>query len=199
MLSNMRLFRVWPVCFCLLLVGCMKEDTETVLLPIPAREVVGIPLPEGFDNHFQVNEGPNPPDIAGLFLATPMKLDYASDGYYNPRFYDLTFGFSHLYGRNTTDYGESQGGSVGSAIPAQVIGNGNKFTVYFISNMKDDEEMWSCKTATLISGTLESDGISDFQYANVMIEKKDPFGKIMDAGQYHVFHDDDNFVSVIGE
>lgn len=194
----MRRLGVLGICLLLLFTGCLKDDDETVLLPIPASKILGIDLPEDFENHFHVNEGSNPPDVFGRFLATPMVVEYASDGYFNPEFYDLSFEFSHLYGRNTTMYGERQHSSSGRGTNAQVIGSGNDFTVFFYSELQDQIEQWKCKTATIISGTLLSNGISNFQYANIMIEKDDPLGKIMEVGQYHIFHDEDGFVEMNG-
>lgn len=117
-----------------------------------------------------------------------MAIDYASDGYWNDDYYTLYMSFTSVVGRHTTTYIERQNSSSATTSYSRVIGSGNDFTVYFLSDMSDSIEHWSCTMLTIISGAVSSAGIDNFQYSNAMIEKNDPYHKIMDVGEYHVLN-----------
>lgn len=191
----------WPatvllLCFSLLTNSCLKEDDATVLLPLPVGTIVGVDIPEGLLDHVQINEGTNPPSIEGYYMATPVQIEYASDNYWNAEYYNLYMAFSATEGRNNVAYRERQNNSTGSSTIGRIIGDGDDFTLYFTSTMKDDNEHWSCKTLTIISGSVAEGGIAHFQYANAMLEKEDPNHHIMEVGEYHVLHDGDEFVDI---
>lgn len=176
----------------LLFSSCLKEDNATVLLPLPIGYIYGVDIPDGMLDHIAVNQGTDPPNIEGKYLATPLTLEYASDNYWNDDFFDLYLAFTRVEGRLKTTYRESQSQMTGTAPQAKVIGQGNNFTVYFTTSMKNDEENWSCTTLTIISGRLTLQGIADFQYSNAMLSKNDPENKIMPVGAYHVFNTQGN-------
>lgn len=180
----------------LITVGCLKDDDATVLLPLPIGDVEGVEVPADFFDNININEGTAPPDIKGSYVADSVTIEYASDDYWNGEFYSLFMRFASIEGRNITNYKEKQKSSSAETSYARVIGNGNDFTVYFIMDMSDNAEHWKCKTLTVISGTLQSDGIANFQYANAMLEKDDPYNKIMEVGEYHVFNNRDGIVAL---
>ena len=174
--------------------SCIKDDNATVLLPLPIGDIQGVTLPDGMIDHIHVNEGTDPPGIMGKYVADAMTIDFASDEYWNNEFYTLYMSFTSVVGRHTTTYLEKQNSSSASTTYSRVIGSGNDFTVYFISDMADPRESWSCKMLTIISGTVSSSGIDNFEYSNAMIEKTDPYNKIMAAGDYHIFNNNGKLV-----
>ena len=182
----------WVVCSCLS--SCLKDSQDTVLLPLPVGTIYGVDLPEGLTDHIKVHDGIDPPSLEGSFWATPMEVEYASDGYWNGEYYDLYIAFTAMDSRNVTSYREKQNSSSGVSSKARVIGSGNNFTAYTEVEMQDPKEDWWCKVLTIITGTVEGNGIEDFQYANVMLEKRDPYNKLMEVGEYHILHDKDNHV-----
>ena len=185
-----KVFNVIVLSFLMIMLfaGCIKDDNATVLLPLPIGDIEGVDVPAGLLDYIHINEGVNPPDIKGCYMADSVTIEYASDDYWNDEFYGLFMKFASVEGRNITKYNERQKNSAAEATLARVIGSGNNFTVYFVMDMSDDIEHWTCKTLTIISGTLQSDGIANFQYANAMLEKNDPYNKIMEVGEYHVFN-----------
>lgn len=168
--------------------GCLKNDDATVLLPLPIGDVVGVDPPPGMLDDIQINEGTAPPDIVGNYVADSMTIERASDDYWNAEFYNLYMSFTNVVGRNFTTYKERQSTSSATSSLARIIGSGNDFTVYFVMEMSDPVEQWKCKTFTVISGTLTSQGIANFQYSNAMLEKNDPLDKLMNVGEYHVYN-----------
>lgn len=166
--------------------SCLKDEESTVLLPLPIGYIQGIDFPEGMLDQMQVNEGTHPPEIGGRFWAQPA-LVYASDNYWNDNYYDLFFAFDNIFGRLSTAYKEKQSTSQSASTLARVIGDGDNFTVYFTNEMKDPVEDWECTTATIISGTMAPQGISNFEYGTTLIKKRDPHNKLMPEGSYHIF------------
>lgn len=168
-------------CSILLFSSCLKDGDDTLVLPTPDGKIPYSVIPERLqdslrDNGFVIHEGINPPSIVGKYLVSPMELQYASDHYQN-NFYDLYMTYSGQYRRGPISYSETQIDTVlGKSSMANVIGQGNEFTMYCYqtvakTNQRGDT-LYSCSTATVVSGVIEEAGIKDCQYSNIVLDKK---------------------------
>jgi len=189
-----------------LFTGCLKEGTDTIVLPYPYGKIPYDVIPQHIqdsliDRGFVINEGVNPPTVKGKFLLSPMDGKYASDGYYNPVFRKLYVGFSGQMPRGKVNYIQGQSDTiflnesqindvVGNAERARIIGEDSSFTLYCIQTIQVDKSSWS-KTASVVSGTLTKSGIKDCQYAEYIIEKNDESGRISELGTFRYWNDGD--------
>ena len=182
------------------LTGCMKETGEIILLPIKNKQipvtVLSKELQSELSRYIPIHEGDTPPDIAGVYLTSPMRLKYASDGYSND-FYDMNWKVEPLGWWNRTTYSEWQNTVAGSAIEAHMIGSNELFTMYTIDHVVNEDEGWCCDLVTLVSGRRTTDGIADYHYAIVMRDKWDENGQLMEPDYYRVFTDGDGLASKI--
>lgn len=153
-------------------------------------------------DHMPIYQGVNPPIIEGSYIADPLRVVYCAgqgNGGYEPG----AMNFAPLYVRftnqntknNTLDYEEKEGdisSSVGTG--AFISGSGNNFTAFF--NREGTSENIYTKTAIVISGTLTGQGIKNFHYAFVMVDKGyDPEPILMAKGVYLIFDDADNLAA----
>ena len=186
------------------LTSCLKEGTDTIVLPLPDGKIPTSVIPQNLQdslvvNGFDINEGVEPPMIEGRFVSAPMILHYASDDYVN-NFYDLYMTFAEQQPRGMVKYTESQDNTVtGNSIEADVIGTGNKFTMYCYQNVTDSlngQQLYRCKTATVVSGWMDSTGIKNCKYSIIVLEKE-AINNYYDSrlpavGTFRVFFDGDN-------
>ena len=186
--------------------SCLKDSDDTIVLPLPYGKIPYSVIPQNVQDSlrahgFTINEGTNPPVVEGRYLSSPHKLTYASDNYVNPRFYNVYMLMQEQTPRNRIVYSETQDTCVqGKSLEACVIGNENFFSMYCIqmqselSNQQDT--LWSCKTATVVSGILNSHGIANCQYAQVVIDtfSSNPVyaTRLPDKGTYRIFCDSDS-------
>lgn len=187
------------------LTGCLKEGTDTIVLPLPDGKipapVVPLDLQDSLRNHgFEINEGIEPPIINGVYLASPIILDYASDSNVL-NFVDVKMTFSKQLERGLIKYVEEQvtpnGGAMTSEYnEANIIGSGDKFTMYcwqYDNGTNVDGTNWIVKTATMVSGTWTEAGIKDCQYAILVLDKiNDTYNRIPDKNTYRIYHDGDS-------
>ena len=189
-----------------LFTGCLKEGTETIVLPEPYGKIPYDVIPEQIQDElsmrgFIIHEGVNPVTIKGRFVASPMDRGYASDGYFNPNFRDLYMEFAGQRPRGKIDYIQGQSDTIfldealindviGNAERARVIGEDSNFTMYCIQTIRLDKASWS-KTASVVSGTFTKYGIKNFQYAEYIIDKDDEWGRISEVGTYRYWNDGD--------
>lgn len=145
-----------------------------------------------------IYDGNTPPNIEGCYFIDPFETVHCQDqgnGGYNPG--DIV---NSIYTRflnqnisdNTIDYSSVSvsGSSSEEGKEAFIRGYGNNFTAFF--NTEGVSSGITTKTALVISGTKTAEGIKDFYYAFVMVEKgKDPDGKLMKEGVFRVFRDRD--------
>lgn len=176
------------------LTGCMKPTGETIVLPvkngtIPER-VLTLAEQDSLLQYMPIYEGSEPPDVTGHWLASPMELKYASDGFAG-LFYDMHWCVEHQNGRNIASYKEWQSSAAAVGKEAHVIGDGNNFTMYTIEQSEDASRGWSCEVVTIVSGIKDATGIKDFHYAIVMRDKRDEQGIIIEPDSYRVFTDGD--------
>ncbi|MCL2651492.1 MAG: hypothetical protein FWD60_10775 [Candidatus Azobacteroides sp.] len=149
------------------------------------------------DSLMPIYSGTTPPDISGEFLANDpvligSNLESDSSGIgQNGIWADLYFAFTKSNGKYV--YQEKNATASGSGndvtVTVTVVGTNKNFTAYFIDNTSDPN--FTSKQSTVISGTMSSDGISDFYYAFIMLEKNDPNNVAVPVNTYRVFKEDD--------
>lgn len=164
----------------MLFTSCLKDGDDTIVLPLPDGKIPTSIIPQNLQdsltgNGFVIHEGINPPNIEGVYLASPFNLHYASDGYNNV-FYDLTMTLRDQKARGLITYSERQRDTIeGASISAQVIGEDSNFTMYcyqYISEYAGATQLWRCKIATVVSGIKTSRGFRDCQYSYIMLDKE---------------------------
>lgn len=184
--------------------SCLKDSDETIVLPFPYGKIPYSVIPQDVQDSlkahgFTICEGIEPPIIEGRYLSTPHKLTYASDGYVNPRFHNVYMWMQGQTPRNRVVYIETQDTSVhGRSLQASVIGKEQFFTMYCYqvqSEVEQQDTLWSCKTATVVSGIMTDSGIANCQYAQVVL---DTFAsspvyatRLPCKGTYRIFCDSD--------
>lgn len=200
MTNSIRKILVLCLPAAMLLTGCMKESNETILLPVKNKQIPTTVLSaeeqQMLSRYMPINEGLTPPDITGTYLASPMQLAYASDGYYND-FYDVRWEVEGLDGWNRTTYREQQGSSTGTANDAYLIGSRDLFTMYAIDHVTNETQGWEYDLVMVVSGKRTPAGIADYRYAIIMRNKRDEHGRLMEADSYRVFTDGDGLSSKI--
>jgi len=164
----------------ILFTGCLKEGDDTLVLPTPDGKIPYSVIPEDLqdslrDHGFVIHEGVTPPSVVGKYIISPMVLQYASDNYQN-NFYDLTMTLAKQYQRGAVSYSESQIDTVqGTSTMANVIGSGDDFTMYCYQTVaqtnRAGDTLYTCATATVVSGTIKPDGIKNCQYSNIILDK----------------------------
>jgi len=176
--------------------SCKKDDKvgEVPDSVIPAE------IRSQLDSLMPIYSGTTPPDISGEFLVTPAILVGSSletdasmvgiSGYWA----DLYLAFIKSNGKYA--YYEQNASASGSGddvtVTVTVVGKNKNFTAYFIDNTTDPNS--TAKMSTVISGTMTSNGISDFYYAFIMLEKNDPTNELVPVDTYRVFKDGDGLV-----
>lgn len=182
------------ICVIMLFFGCMNECEDTIILPTINRQipdhVISPALLDTIQAYMPVNEGTNPPLIAGTYSVTPFDLVYASDGY-EGEFHDLQWHTDNPDSWNRTRYSEQQGTAEGSSREAYIIGSGDRFTLYTIDNSSDPVAGWQCRLVTLISGVKHDSYISDLRYAILMLDKRDEYNVLIAPDSYRIFADGD--------
>lgn len=177
----------------LLAISCSKSENsvekqvKTSGFNIPAEAKAIIPeelIGKIAANGMTINEGTNPPNIEGIFATGILKMIYTSLNYdtfpigkeiesYRFRFYEQ---------RGTkikTDYinedilANDQATGRGTIIS----GNGNKFTAYLDMNITDIEI--KTRDVSVLSGEITPEGIKNFQYGFLKMEKTGDFSKRM--------------------
>jgi hypothetical protein len=191
----------------LLFTSCLYEGTETIIIPNDGSssgtsttiEEYAIPLSvqAQLKQYISIYEGGTPPVVEGTYLMSKTQTVYCSDNGYIPGYIidDITIKFSNqLSQRNTLKYEESGTNYYAYGNDVVIIGSGNNFTTYFVSN--GSIEGVSYKQTLVISGTLTSSGIRNLYYAFVMIDKgSDPTNKLMNVDEYRIFKDSDGLAA----
>ena len=195
----------------LLFTGCLKDGDDTLVLPTPDGKIPYSVVPERLqdslrDNGFVIHEGINPPTIVGKFRMSPMNLQYASDNYQNT-FYDLVMTLTGQYRRGRISYSESQVDTVlGKATMASVIGEGDDFTMYCFQDIskinRAGDTLYTCTSATVVSGSISKEGIKDCQYSNIILDKwavNDYYAsQIPPVETFRIWNDGDSLATRIG-
>lgn len=185
------------------LTGCLREGIDTIALPFGKIPDAVIPseIREQFSQYMPIYEGITPPNIEGDYLCQPDRLVFTSD--YNFEvghlFAPVYFKFANQTASGMAVYSEMQGTSSSDASEVYVVGEGNNFTAYFISNVEhrdDDGNLTAtAKLSEIVSGTLTSEGIVNYRNAFILLEKYDPYNELMNVNEYRVFEDGDGLAA----
>lgn len=188
--------KILAFCIILLVVGCMEDTDESIILPIINERIPGHVVSEEMldtlRQYIPVYEGTTPPNIGGGYFVSPFSLLYASDGYEGD-FHDLQWYVAPLDVWNQTRYSESQSTAEGTGTEAYVIGSGNRFTLFTIDEVVNEPAGWRCSMLTLISGEKSDNGIGNLRYAILMLDKRDEHEVLIAPDSYRIFVDGDGF------
>ncbi|NDV80525.1 fimbrillin family protein [Bacteroides sp. 51] len=163
------------------------------------NEVVPTEMQEKIKDYMPIYNGSTPPNVMGTYLCSPNYMIHSSipgetnDDY---DFADRLFRFSNQnFTNNTLDYDSKQGADGQSSGKGYFIsGSGDNFTVFF--NTTGTSYGISIKMATVISGTKTSQGIKNYRYAFLMLEKgPDPENKLVEVGTFRIFKDENELAS----
>ena len=170
------------------LVSCSKSDSnEPKRFDIPAEAKAIIPeeyIAKMNANGMTINEGTNPPNIQGIFATGILKMIYTSLNYdtfpIGKEIESYRFKFYEQRGTKIkTDYinedilANDQATGRGTIIS----GNGNKFTAYLDMDITDIEI--KTRDVSVLSGEITPEGIKNFQYAFLKMEKTGDFSERM--------------------
>jgi hypothetical protein len=178
--------------------GCSKDSNDD---PDPSgdevdariEKVVPPDLRAKMEKYIPIYDGINPPNVEGIYLASPSEMVYDSNNDYEPGkiFVDYYYKFSNQNNKNNTvDYNRTNksGDDTESSTGAFISGEGKNFTIFF--NTTGTYLNITMKRALLVSGTMASEGIKNLVWAFVVTEKgNDPDNKLMDIGQFRVVKD----------
>ena len=177
----------------LLAISCSKSEnsvekqvkTSGFNIPAEAKAII----PEEFigkmaANGMTINEGTNPPNIQGIFATGILKMIYTSLNYdtfpIGKEIESYRFKFYEQRGTKIkTDYinedilTNDQATGRGTIIS----GNGNKFTAYLDMDITDIEI--KTRDVSVLSGEITPEGIKNFQYGFLKMEKTGDFSKRM--------------------
>ncbi|MBQ3740238.1 MAG: hypothetical protein IKZ52_01785 [Bacteroidales bacterium] len=181
------------------LTGCLREGIDTIALPFGKVPDAVIPqeIREQFEQYMPIYDGITPPNIEGEYLCQPDRLVFTSDYGFEVGhvFSPVYFKFANQTASGMAIYRERQGSSVSDASEVYVVGQGNNFTAYFISNVEHRDDYGNitatAKLSEIVSGTVTSDGIVNYRNAFIMLDKYDPDHELMDVNEYRVFEDGD--------
>lgn len=171
------------VCVLFAMVSCSKSDkNEPKRFDIPSETETIISeefIAKMANNGMVINEGINPPNIEGVFATGILKMIYTSlekDFPIGEEIKSYRFKFYDQVGtRVKTDYvneafiNEEQATGRGTIIS----GSGNKFTAYLDMNIIDSGI--KTRDVSVLSGEITPNGIKDFQYGFLKIEKTGDF------------------------
>jgi len=196
------------VAFVCLFSGCSDDNgvgnvtKEAIKTKNDQGEVPSSVIPDEIRKQFEavmpIYSGVTPPDISGQYRATPYVLAGSSDGGYS-----VGDGFADRYvafikgddGKLSFRGKQGNAQSASDAVYVQVVGEGNEFTAYFEA-IGENSDGIRTRQSTLVSGKLTSNGIQNFYFAWVMLEKwNDPSDKLVPVNTYRIFKDSDGLAS----
>lgn len=148
-----------------------------------------------------IYSGTTPPDISGEFLCdntvlvgSSLEDDSFAINNSSYKWSDLYLAFIKSNGKYIykEQNGSSSGGADDVTVTVTVVGKNKNFTAFFTDSVSDvSDNNYTATASTVISGTMNSDGISDFYYAFIMLEKTDPNNVLVPVNTYRVFNDGD--------
>lgn len=184
-------------CALFMMVSCSKSDNKEPKrfdIPSEAKAIISEDfIAKMAANGMTINEGTNPPNIQGIFATGILQMIYTSlekDSYsigeeietYRFKFYD------QVGTKVKTDYvneafvNEEQATGRGTIIS----GSGNKFTAYLDMNIIDSGI--KTRDVSVLSGEITPNGIKDFQYGFLKIEKiGDTRNKLVPEGTIRIW------------
>ena len=143
------------------------------------------------EDGLDIFEGSNPPNVEGAYLADSQYCVYSSDGYSGWYAYDYYYNFTNQSGDTLTlAYNGDDGSDVSEGDTGYIIGEGQDFSVFVESN--GNYKGVSYTAVTVYSGTLDTDGIHNFEMGFIFTKKSDdPYGYMMEVGDDRIFIEDD--------
>lgn len=176
--------------------SCQNKGDETLVLEeleafVPIEEVIPPDLLGQLKEQMPIYDGATPPDISGAYLVNSPSIIYSTltDDKYGDKYADKTFRFYSMNANHVIKYESIQADFKSYSGKVSVSGSGNRFTAYFTLDAYSDKS--SSKMATVLSGTLTNEGIQDYQYAFLMLEKSDPEDELVDVNTIRIFKDID--------
>lgn len=187
-----------------LLTGCKKKDEVPGLSAKIQNIVPEAVLSDLKDKGIVVNEGNTPPNVEGVFKASPFILlaPYGTeDGYKKDRVIsDYSFKFSGQNGDDVKlDFKQTGASSLeGSGITSFLAGSGNKFTLF--GEITGTSLGVAYKQLAVLSGEVTPTGIKDFQYAFVFTSKDGDTSNsiLIPVGKSRVWIDGDGLADKTG-
>jgi hypothetical protein len=190
----------------------VKEEIKDELTGLIPASVIPNSIRSNIESSMSINEGTEPPIIKGQYKSAFMILIGSSlsnddiGSMYNgyepwPAIY-----VAFIEGPDgKLSYREKQGDETLSGsddVAVEVVGKGNDFSAYLIAEgtFRNNTCPYSIryKASTVISGTLTSDGIENFQYSFIMLEKSsDPSKCIVEVNTYRIFEDVDGLAEKV--
>lgn len=152
-------------------------------------------LDEMEDMGMPINEGVNPPNIQFRYLASPFILfnSNRSSDVIGKKYGDYYIQFSEQNNNTlTVKMASANAGQESEGIGGFIVGDDNRFSVF----AKVNSELKGEKAVLLnmISGKVGSDGITDFYFANFMLDDNgDPGDVWIEVGDGRILYDSDGF------
>ena len=185
-------------------VSCSKSESEESAkyqnLPKEVKSIVPDNILRKLEaNGMVIHTGTTPPNIEGTFNITPFELAFTDvpDNQYvvGYQITGYTYRFYDQQGvKIKTDYQNLNSLSNDKAIGKGTIisGSDNKFTAYMAFEGENKSIDVTYKQVAVISGEITAQGIKNFRYAFCLLEKNDPFDKVMPVGGTRIWFDSDN-------
>lgn len=175
------------------------EEKEEVVFDERIEKVLPEDIRVSVERYMPLFLGVNPPNVEGTYYIDPYVSVYCEDEGFEPGHvvasYNINFSNQNMR-NNTIDMSQTSSNFTDKSDGKGVFisGSDDKFTAYFsttgISSFSDYDVYY--KTSVVISGKKTKNGIKDFYYAFVMLEKSDdPENYVMDEGYFRIFKDED--------
>jgi hypothetical protein len=178
----------------------LDELTPIVIPPSPVVPPSVIPdkIKETFEKDMPIFSGVTPPDISGQYLANNRKLvasslsnDWVGMGFVD-EYVAFIKGSNGKIAYKSKEVGYSQ--SEADDVFVDVVGKDKDFTTYFVGT--GVAYGIYVKQSILISGTMTSEGIRDYRYAFIMLEKgPDPNNRLVPVNSYRIIKDSDGLAA----
>jgi hypothetical protein len=189
--------------FSVVLTHC-KKDKEPEKGNVLSKEITNIvsdsTLQKISNLGMVINKGTTPPGFVNMYKASPFTLKCTNiNGDYNlgTIFSDYKFRLYDQDNINLTiklDY--VNGNESGSGLGGFISGNGSDFSIFI--KVHGVSFNTSADMLQILSGTVTPEGISNFYFANYMLDDfGDPKGIWMEVGEGRVFFDADKLTPIV--
>jgi hypothetical protein len=143
-----------------------------------------------------INEGTQPPNIEGIYIASPYRVlaPYGpNDSYQKGRaLADYKYRFYEQTGEDIK-INYKGGGATGTGTGAFVSGFGNKFTLFV--SVSGTSGGATFKSLEVYTGEISTGGIINYQDSFMITEKNDPNNAMIPVNQARVLEDGDGLAS----
>jgi hypothetical protein len=180
----------------LVLVSCNKDDEKDGKFSEDIQNFVSDETLEALDDlGMVINEGLEPPDMEGTYVASPFEMTATSIEDDN---YDIGQVISDYYFRLydqdnddlTIKLDYYNGGEEGSGLGGFISGDGKEFSVFI--EVESEYQGYEATILQVISGKMTEDGIEDLYFSNWMLDNNGNEGNVwIDEETGRVFIDSD--------